>query len=126
MNAKIIQLPKIFDERGNLSFVEEMIHIPFANDSHLPAHEQYFPRRMNDIPTFHVAHEAQHPAGGLPPRDARIMILYKLVSVWRIPLQVCRVKGFGAQNRMEVRLAMKGCASRRARRTSGIGNKVRY
>ena len=29
MNAKIIQLPKIFDERGNLSFVEEMIQIPF-------------------------------------------------------------------------------------------------
>ena len=29
MNAKIIELPKIIDERGNLSFVEEMIHIPF-------------------------------------------------------------------------------------------------
>ena len=28
MNAKIIQLPKIIDERGNLSFVEK-IQIPF-------------------------------------------------------------------------------------------------
>lgn len=27
--AKIINLPKIIDERGNLSFIEENIHIPF-------------------------------------------------------------------------------------------------
>ncbi|MET3112917.1 putative RmlC-like cupin family protein [Pedobacter sp. CG_S7] len=27
--AKIIELPKIFDERGNLSFLEEDNHIPF-------------------------------------------------------------------------------------------------
>lgn len=27
--VKIIQLPKFLDERGNLSFVEEMNHIPF-------------------------------------------------------------------------------------------------
>lgn len=27
--AKIINLPKIFDERGNLSFIEEYKHIPF-------------------------------------------------------------------------------------------------
>lgn len=27
--AKIIQLPKITDRRGNLSFIEEMNHIPF-------------------------------------------------------------------------------------------------
>ena len=29
MEPKIIQLPKIFDERGNLSFIEEEKHIPF-------------------------------------------------------------------------------------------------
>jgi len=29
MRAKIIQLPKIEDKRGNLSFVEENNHIPF-------------------------------------------------------------------------------------------------
>ena len=29
MQSKIIQLPKIIDERGNLSFIEEMKHIPF-------------------------------------------------------------------------------------------------
>lgn len=29
MDAKIISLPKIFDHRGNLSFVEEEDHIPF-------------------------------------------------------------------------------------------------
>lgn len=29
MKAKIIDLPKIEDPRGNLSFVEENIHIPF-------------------------------------------------------------------------------------------------
>lgn len=28
-NSKLIQLPKILDERGNLSFVEEIAHIPF-------------------------------------------------------------------------------------------------
>lgn len=28
-NVKIINLPKIIDERGNLSFIEENIHIPF-------------------------------------------------------------------------------------------------
>ncbi len=28
-NAKIIYLPKIIDERGNLSFIEENHHIPF-------------------------------------------------------------------------------------------------
>ena len=28
-NAKIIELPKILDERGNLSFLEEEMHIPF-------------------------------------------------------------------------------------------------
>lgn len=27
--AKIINLPKIIDQRGNLSFVEEHIHVPF-------------------------------------------------------------------------------------------------
>lgn len=27
--AKIIELPKFLDERGNLSFIEEMSHIPF-------------------------------------------------------------------------------------------------
>ena len=27
--AKIIQLPKILDDRGNLSFIEEFTHIPF-------------------------------------------------------------------------------------------------
>ncbi|MHB2149548.1 sugar 3,4-ketoisomerase [Calditrichota bacterium LG25] len=27
--TKIIQLPKILDERGNLSFIEEKKHIPF-------------------------------------------------------------------------------------------------
>ncbi len=27
--AEIIQLPKILDERGNLSFIEDKIHIPF-------------------------------------------------------------------------------------------------
>lgn len=27
--ARIIELPKILDERGNLSFLEEEIHIPF-------------------------------------------------------------------------------------------------
>lgn len=27
---KIIQLPKIFDERGNLSFIEQNNHVPFA------------------------------------------------------------------------------------------------
>jgi hypothetical protein len=27
--AKIIQLPKIYDKRGNLSFIEECKHIPF-------------------------------------------------------------------------------------------------
>lgn len=29
MKAKIIQLPKFLDKRGNLSFVEEFKHIPF-------------------------------------------------------------------------------------------------
>ena len=29
LQAKIIQLPKIVDRRGNLSFVEEQNHIPF-------------------------------------------------------------------------------------------------
>lgn len=29
MKAKIVQLPKILDKRGNLSFVEEFKHIPF-------------------------------------------------------------------------------------------------
>ncbi len=29
-NEKVIQLPKIVDERGNLSFIEELCHIPFA------------------------------------------------------------------------------------------------
>jgi dTDP-4-dehydrorhamnose 3,5-epimerase-like enzyme len=29
MNATIIKLPKIEDPRGNLSFIEELIHIPF-------------------------------------------------------------------------------------------------
>lgn len=28
-NVKIINLPKIIDERGNLSFIEENTHIPF-------------------------------------------------------------------------------------------------
>lgn len=30
MEPKIIKLPKFFDERGNLSFVEQMNHIPFC------------------------------------------------------------------------------------------------
>ena len=30
MWPQIIQLPKIFDERGNLSFIEEEKHIPFV------------------------------------------------------------------------------------------------
>jgi dTDP-4-dehydrorhamnose 3,5-epimerase-like enzyme len=30
MEPQIIQLPKIFDERGNLSFIEEEKHIPFV------------------------------------------------------------------------------------------------
>ena len=29
-NEQVIQLPKIIDERGNLSFIEELRHIPFA------------------------------------------------------------------------------------------------
>lgn len=29
MNARIIDLPKIFDQRGNLTFIEEQNHIPF-------------------------------------------------------------------------------------------------
>ena len=29
-DCKILNLPKIGDKRGNLSFVEEMAHIPFA------------------------------------------------------------------------------------------------
>lgn len=29
MNAQIIQLPKILDNRGNLTFIEELKHIPF-------------------------------------------------------------------------------------------------
>jgi glyoxylate utilization-related uncharacterized protein len=29
-SAKIIELPKILDERGNLSFLEEKKHIPFS------------------------------------------------------------------------------------------------
>ena len=29
MNAQIIQLPKILDDRGNLTFIEELKHIPF-------------------------------------------------------------------------------------------------
>ena len=29
MQPQIIQLPKIIDERGNLSFIEEVKHIPF-------------------------------------------------------------------------------------------------
>lgn len=29
-NERIIELPKIYDERGNLSFIEGMNHIPFA------------------------------------------------------------------------------------------------
>ena len=28
-SAKIINLPKILDDRGNLSFIEELVHIPF-------------------------------------------------------------------------------------------------
>lgn len=28
-NARIIELPKILDERGNLSFIEEFRHVPF-------------------------------------------------------------------------------------------------
>lgn len=28
-NARIIELPKILDERGNLSFIEECRHVPF-------------------------------------------------------------------------------------------------
>lgn len=28
-DAKIIQLPKVLDSRGNLSFIEELNHIPF-------------------------------------------------------------------------------------------------
>ena len=27
--GKIIELPKILDKRGNLSFIEEMNHVPF-------------------------------------------------------------------------------------------------
>lgn len=30
MEAKIIQLPKITDPRGNLTFIEGSVHIPFA------------------------------------------------------------------------------------------------
>jgi len=30
MNVNIINLPKIVDERGNLSFIENDKHIPFA------------------------------------------------------------------------------------------------
>ena len=29
LNHQLIQLPKILDERGNLSFIEEINHIPF-------------------------------------------------------------------------------------------------
>lgn len=29
MNAHIIQLPKILDQRGNLTFIEEQNHVPF-------------------------------------------------------------------------------------------------
>ena len=29
MNARIIELPKILDQRGNLTFIEEENHIPF-------------------------------------------------------------------------------------------------
>lgn len=29
MNARIIELPKIPDQRGNLTFIEEQRHIPF-------------------------------------------------------------------------------------------------
>ncbi len=29
-NEQVIQLPKIYDERGNLSFIESLRHIPFA------------------------------------------------------------------------------------------------
>ncbi len=29
MKAKVIELPKILDSRGNLSFIEEEMHIPF-------------------------------------------------------------------------------------------------
>lgn len=29
-NEQVIRLPKIFDERGNLSFIEELRHVPFA------------------------------------------------------------------------------------------------
>lgn len=29
MNAKIIELPKILDKRGNLSFIESEVHVPF-------------------------------------------------------------------------------------------------
>ncbi len=29
MNAHIIELPKILDQRGNLTFIEEENHIPF-------------------------------------------------------------------------------------------------
>lgn len=29
MRAKIIELPKFLDQRGNLSFIEELKHIPF-------------------------------------------------------------------------------------------------
>lgn len=28
-NVKIIKLPKILDDRGNLSFIEQSVHIPF-------------------------------------------------------------------------------------------------
>lgn len=28
-NAEIVQLPKYEDPRGNLSFIEEMVHVPF-------------------------------------------------------------------------------------------------
>lgn len=28
-DAKIIQLPKVLDRRGNLSFIEELTHVPF-------------------------------------------------------------------------------------------------
>ena len=29
-NVQIIELPKIFDQRGNLSFIEENRHVPFS------------------------------------------------------------------------------------------------
>lgn len=30
LNSKLIELPKILDARGNLSFIQETLHIPFS------------------------------------------------------------------------------------------------